>query len=64
MTMPTPYGDPRRHTSPWRRTYTSPQRRTRWDDLEPGGRCAETAFLATLRDMTNIQSLPAQLDAP
>ena len=49
--MPIPYGESRRHTSPWRRMHTSAQRRTRRDDFEPGGRCAETAFLATLRDM-------------
>ena len=28
------------------------------------GRCAEPVFVATLRDMTNTQSLPASVEAP
>ena len=42
----------------------SPVRRTRGGDLEPSGRCAGPAFAATLRDMTNTQSLPAPVEAP
>jgi CAAX protease family protein len=42
----------------------SPVRRTRRGDLKPGGRCAEPTFAATLRDMTNTQSLPASVEAP